>query len=60
MRLGEREEISFSVVAMSLYDYRIELHIFSVQEITNWPVNVETGSQYELLMMKEVTILDGS
>lgn len=60
MSLGEREEISFSVVAMSLYDYRIELHIFSVQEITNWPVNVETGSQYELLMMKEVTILDGS
>lgn len=60
MRLGEREEISFSVVAMSLYDYRIELHIFSVQEITNWPVNVETGSQYELLMMKEVTILDRS
>lgn len=60
MSLGEREEISFSVVAMSLYDYRIELHIFSVQEITNWPVNVETGSQYELLMMKEVTILDRS
>lgn len=45
---------------MSLCDYRIELHIFSVQRVTNWSVNVEIGSWYELVKMKEVTILDKS